>query len=124
MSTIQDLMGLGMPGPLASRIGNNVTAALAGVGTAQAGAAAIRTKVTTGTTSGGATAFILPSAASIGSVWYFMNNSATAALVYPPAGVSGTINNGSADASFSVAQSKPTTFIRVSTVAWMASLSA
>ena len=124
MSTIQDLMGLGMPGQLAGRLGNNVTTALAGVGTAQTGAAAITNKVTSGTTAGGATAFVLPSSASIGSVWYFLNTSSTAALVFPPPGVSGTINGGSADASFSVAQNKPTIFVRISSVAWLANLSA
>jgi hypothetical protein len=124
MSTVQDLMGCGMPKEQANRLGNSVSLLLAGIGTAQAGAAAISNKVTTATTAGGATAFILPAAASIGSVWYFLNTSSTAALVYPPAGVSGTINNGSADGSFSVAQSKPTIFVRASNVVWMANLSA
>lgn len=124
MSTIQDLMGCGMPKEQAGRLGNSVNLLVAGVGTSQTGAAAISNKVTTATTSGGATAFVLPSAASIGSVWYFFNTSATAALVFPPAGVSGTINGGSADASFSVAQNKPTIFVRASNVVWMANLSA
>jgi hypothetical protein len=124
MSTIQDLMGLGMSGWLAGRLGNSVTLNLAGVGTAQTGAAAITNKVTTATTSSGQTAFVLPTNASIGSVWYFFNQSATAALVYPPPGVSGTINGGSTDASFSVAQNKPTIFVRASTAVWMANLSA
>jgi hypothetical protein len=42
MSTVEDLMGLGMPGPLAARIGNSPKT-VAGVGTAQTGAAAITT---------------------------------------------------------------------------------
>jgi hypothetical protein len=115
-------MGCGMPKEQAARLGNNVSLALAGIGTAQAGAAAIVNKVTTATTAGGATAFVLPSAASLGSVWYFFNTSSTAALVFPTSG--GAISGGSTDASFSVAQNKPTIFIRASTNVWMANLSA
>lgn len=121
MSTVQDFMGLGMPGPLANRIGNT-PATLAGVGTAQTGAAAIQTALTNATTAGGATAFVLPSSASLGRAFYFFNSSATTALVFPPSG--GNINGGSTDASFSVAQNKFVTFMRLSTTAWAANLSA
>lgn len=121
MSTVQDLMGLGMPGGLANRIGNT-PATVAGVGTAQTGAAAIQTSLTNATTAGGATAFVLPSAASLGRPFFFFNSSSTTALVFPP--TSGTIQGGSANASFSVAQNKTAIFIRLTSTAWCAVLSA
>ena len=122
MSTVQDLMGLGFPGPLAARIGNT-PATLAGVGTALSGGAAIQTSFTNGTTSGGATAFVLPSAASLGRPFIFFCSTATTALVYPPDSNS-TIQGGSAGGSFSVAQNKTALFIRISSTAWCAVLSA
>jgi hypothetical protein len=121
MSTVADLMGLGMPGPLANRIGNTPLT-IAGVGTAQVGAAAIQTSATFATTSGGATAFVLPTAASLGREFWVFNSTATTALVFPP--TSGTIQGGSANASFSVAQNKTAVFMRMTSTAWAAVLSA
>lgn len=121
MSTIQDLMGVGMPGPQASRIGNTPITQ-AGVGTAQTGASLIQGSLTNATTSGGATAFVFNAAASLGRVFYFFNSSATTALVFPPSG--GNFNGGSADSSFSVAQNKLAAFIRLSTNNWAVILTA
>lgn len=121
MSTVQDLMGLGMPGPLANRLGNTPTT-IAGTGTAAVGAALVQSGLTNATTSSGQTAFIFNSAASLGRPFFFFNSSATTALVYPPSG--GNFNGGSADASFSVAQNKLAIFIRISTNAWASILTA
>ncbi len=82
--------------------------AVAGVGTAQTGAAALTGAINNVTTAVGQTAVALPSKHAVGSPIIVVNASATAALVFPPSG--GKINNGSADASFSVAQNKPTVF--------------
>lgn len=122
MSIPQDLMGLGMSPQLANRLGNQILQNVAGVGTAQVGAAQLFGKVTSATTAGGQTAFILNAGASNGSIWYFWNQSSTAALVYPTVG--GAINGGSTNAAFSVAQNKPTIFIRVAPNVWIANLSA
>ncbi len=121
MSTVADLMGLGMPGPLANRLGNTPTT-IAGVGTAAATAALIQTGVTNATTAGGATAFIFNSAASLGRPFYFFNSSATTALVYPTTG--GNFNGGTTDAAFSVAQNKAAIFFRISSTAWASILTA
>lgn len=121
MSTVQDFMGLGMPGALANRIGNTPVT-IAGIGTAQTGAAPIQTGLTVATTAGGATAFVFQAAASLGRPFYFFNSSATTALVYPPSG--GNFNGGSTDAAFSVAQNKFVTFMRLSSTAWASNLTA
>jgi hypothetical protein len=115
-------MGLGMPGPLANRIGNTPTT-LTGTGTALSGGKAIQTAVTIATTSSGQTAFVLPSAASLGRMFIFFNPSATTALVYPPDS-SSTIQGGSTGAAFSVAQNKTVIFVRYSSTAWCANLTA
>lgn len=121
MSTIADLMGLGMPGPLASRLGNTPTT-IAGVGTSASGAAVIQTGLTNATTSSGQTAFIFQSTASLGRPFFFFNSTATTALVYPTTG--GNFNGGSTDASFSVAQNKMAIFMRLSTNNWATILTA
>lgn len=121
MSTVADLMGLGMAGPLAGRLGNT-PATQAGAGTTNTGATSIQTSVTNATTASSQTAFIFNSGASLGRPFYFFNSSATTALVYPPVG--GNFNGGSTDASFSVAQNKMCIFIRLSTNNWCTNLTA
>lgn len=117
MSTVQDLMGLGLAPALAARLGNT-PASLTGVGTAQVGAAAINQHVTYGAAESGQTAYVLPSGASLGSVFYYYNTGAATALVYPPSGNS--INAGAGDAAFSVATHKPGMFVRMTSTTWMA----
>lgn len=82
--------------------------AVTGVGTAQVGAAALTGFINIVTTAVGQTAVILPALSASASPILVRVTSATAALVFPPAG--GTINGGSVNASFSVAQNKPTLF--------------
>jgi len=102
MSTIQDLMGVGMSPALASRLGNSPTS-LSGTGTTQTGATMITgSSVYLLTPTSSNTAFVLNSAFSTGRPIYLWNQSSTqTALIFPPTG--GTINNGSANASVSVA---------------------
>ena len=121
MSTVADLMGLGMPGPLANRLGNT-PAAVTGTGTAAVGAALIQTSVTVLTTASSQTACILPAAASLGRPFTVFCTSATTGLVYPPTG--GNFNNGSTDASFSLAQNKAAIFTRLSSTLWCVNLTA
>lgn len=102
MSTTADLMGLGMPAALASRIGNN-PASLAGVGTTQVGATPLSGgAVMLITPTAGNTAFVLASATSTGRAVYVWNRSASVtALIFPPLG--GAINGGTVNASISLA---------------------
>jgi hypothetical protein len=113
-STIK-LMGAGMPSLQAQLIGNTVST-IAGVGTAQSGAAALVYNVNLLTTSGGATAFVLSTQWAIGDTVTVFNTSATAALVYPPSG--SAIDGGSTDASVSIAQNEGREFIKVSSTSW------
>lgn len=109
MSTSADFTGLGIAPAVASRLGNDV-AAVAGTGTTQAGATKMGTPVTLGTPAGGATAFVLSGQASKGRPFYFFNASTSvAAVVFPPVG--GNINNGSANASVSIAANKSAIFV-------------
>ena len=110
MSTVQDLMGLGMPGPLANRIGNSVTTLVA-AGTAAGTATPIQSKVSNVTAATNQTGVILPSGASLGSVWYISCDNATtaSAVVYPPSGA--TITNA---ASVTLAQNKNMIVWRIS----------
>ena len=121
MSTVLDLMGLGLPGPLSARLGNTPVTQ-AGAGTANTTATVIQGHLTIGTTASSQTAFIFNSGTSLGSPNWFFNSSATTALVFPPVG--GNFNTGSTDASFSVAQNKGAMFMRLSSTAWYVILTA
>lgn len=101
------LMALGIPGEAAKNIGETIATSIAGVGTAQAGAAALTGTVNTLTTAGGATAFIMP-AHNAGRTVEAYNTTATAALIYPPTGAA--IDGGSANASVSIAQNRGRVF--------------
>lgn len=99
--------------------------AVTGVGTTQVIGT---TPVLTGainvlTTSVGQTAVLLPSKHPVGSPLVIRVTSATAALVFPQTG--GSINGGSANASFSVAQNKPVVgFCHPNGIDWTLVLSA
>lgn len=114
MSTIADLMGLGMPAPLASRLGNTY-AALTTTGTSSTTAASITQALTALTTASSQTGAILPSAASIGRPFYVTNLTATGGVVYPP---SGSTFNTSASTSYSMAQYNTAIFIRLTSTSW------
>jgi hypothetical protein len=117
-----DMMGLGMPSALANLVGDTIPPAVAGVGTAQSGATPLTGTMNQVTTSAGQTAFLLSSAQPLGTSTNVYVSTATAALVFPPVGAS--INEGAANASFSVAQAKFTSFVRVSATKWLAQLGA
>lgn len=122
MATQTDLMGSGMPAALANLLGNR-PATIAGVGTAQAGAAVLAS-MSALTTTGGATAFIIPSAAGLSRLFFLNNTSSTTALIYPPAGLSAAFNTGSADAAFSLAQNKSVIIWRFSATQFFTLLTA
>lgn len=116
---ISDLVGVGIQPEQAQRLGLDI-ATLAGVGTAQSGAAAIAKPITLGTTASGQTAFVLPSTAELLEEFEFTNTSSTTALLFPPSG--GAINGGSTNASISVAQNQAVRLRRVSTTSWRGTL--
>jgi hypothetical protein len=111
MTITSDLTGLGMAPALAGKVGHQVST-VAGVGTAASGAAKIGTTVTIGTTASGQTAFALPTQPTMGKEYYFFNTSATAALIFPPASGTQTLNGSTS--SVSVAQNKGAMFMCVS----------
>lgn len=121
MSLAVDLMGVGLPAEQALRLGYSPVT-LAGVGTAQVGAAAIKTNFVNATTAVGQTAFVLPSDAELMVPYILVNTTATAALVFPPTG--GTINAGAANASASIGQNLARSFMRISATAWISFLAA
>lgn len=124
MSLAVDLAGLGLPPEQAVRLGFSDLTTIAGVGTAQVGAAAIPnfTNAVLATTAGGATAFVLPSTAELQVPYLVVNSTATAALIFPPSG--GTINAAAADASVSLAQNLGRIFIRLNGTRWISFLTA
>ena len=112
-----DMMGLGMPSALANLVGESIPAPVAGAGTAQAGATPLTGTINQVTTSAGQTAVLLPSTQPLGTAVHVYVSTATTALVFPPSG--GSINEGAANASFSVAQARTATFSRVSATKWI-----
>lgn len=111
-----DMIGLGFPPALAALTGESV-ASITAVGTAQVGAAALTATINQVTTSAGQTAVVLPSGQPVATSVHVYVPSATAALVFPPTG--GNINEGAANASFSVAQARIASFVRVSPTKWI-----
>ncbi len=112
-----DMMGLGMPAALANLVGDTIPAVVAGAGTAQAGATPLTGTINQVTTSAGQTAVVLPSTQPFGTSVNVYVSTATTALVFPPSG--GNINEGAANASFSVAQSRVASFVRLSATKWV-----
>jgi len=113
-----DLVGLGVPAKLAERQGVVNPITKAGATTAQATATALAgSTFVLGTTAGGQTAFLLSSSYPLWREFHFYNMSSTAALIFPPSG--GTIDNGSGDASVSVAQNRGRMFLRTGTNSWI-----
>lgn len=122
MASVQTLMGSGMPAQLASQLGASPTTKT-GVGTAQAtGTLLAVEEMANLVTAGGATAFLLPSDAALGDTVRVFNTTATAALIFPPVG--SNINNGSTDASVSLAANKVANFTRQSALVWSSGLTA
>lgn len=101
MALTSDLMGLGTPAAVAAKLGNVITT-LTGNGTTQTGATLINGSVAQLTTSGGNTAFILPSAPALSRLFFIWNITSTTALIYPPVG--GNINNAGANTAISIPQ--------------------
>lgn len=102
-----DLTGLGMPPGLASRVPLVARVrSLTGVGTAQGGTSPV---VNSGdfvmlTTAGGATAATISADFPVGETAWVATITSTTGLLFPPSGAK--FDNGSTDASTSIAQNK------------------
>ena len=117
------LMGSGMSSQLATQLGEVIVSAT-GVGTVQGGSSPIARggQVVLFTTAASNTAITLDAAIAVGDVVEISTITATTALVYPPTG--GTIDQGAANASTSVAQNKTRRIRRVSPTAFTSMLGA
>lgn len=102
MASSTALCGLGVPPQLADVIGFEPSV-LTTIGTAQVGAAVIKSQNVELTTAGGATAAVLPGDRPVGTLFLVTNPTATTGLVFCPVG---DTMNGSANGSVSVAQNK------------------
>jgi hypothetical protein len=123
MSTIGDLMGLGMPAALAARLGNTPATLTAAASTSQTGAAVLTNHVTLISAATGLNSVIFATAAALGTPWYITNSTASAAsaLVYCP--VSGTMNQTS-NGSTTLATGKTAIFIQNAQSSWVSVLTA
>lgn len=110
-----DLMGSGLPPLLAAELGNEISS-INGAGTTQATATAILSHMTAVTAASSQTGAILPSGALVGTPYYVISVSGTAAKVYCPSGhtLNGTTNGG---ATFSTATGM-LIFIQSSRTVW------
>ena len=118
MSTVADLMGLGMPAALAARLGNTPTA-VTGAGTSQATATAISQHVSMVNAQSSQTGAIFASAASLGAPFYVVSPvgvSAATAVIYCP--VSGTMN-GTTNGSVVLTTGKSAIFVQTGALAWV-----
>lgn len=130
MPTTSDLVALGLPAELASRLGfrdNGQRAAptLTGVGTAQVGAGAIKRQSTwlELTTAGGATAVVLPADAELFvPYWTQVIVTSTTALLFPPVGH--RINAVAVNGSVNVAQFIGRMTFRIGPLHWASLLCA
>lgn len=113
-----DLIGSGMPALLASQLGTTIVS-ITGVGTAQGGSSprVFGGNVCLLTTAVGATACTIDSAMAVGDVAEVYTITATTGLLFPPTGC--TIDQGSANASVSIAQNRGRQVRRVSTTAFV-----
>lgn len=109
------LTGAGMP-PLQSTLAGNTVSTVAGIGTAQVGAAPLVWNINLLTTSSGQTAFVPSDIWGIGDTVTVFNTTATTALFYPPVGSS--IDGGSTDASVTIVQNAGREFIRATATSW------
>lgn len=118
-----EMMGLGMPAPLATLIGDAAINSVTGVGTALAGSAVLALGINLLTTAGGNTAFHLPSTAPLSDPVLVVNLTSTTALLFPPDASSTIIYaaaQSSAGASVNIVQWAVVEFFRVSATSWVA----
>ena len=118
MSTVADLMGLGMPAALAARLGNTPTSITA-AGTSQSTATLITQHVAMVNAQSSQTGAVFSSNASLGAPFFVVSPvgvSAATAVIYCP--VSGTMN-GSTNGSVLLTTGKTAIFTQTAALAWV-----
>lgn len=115
-------MGLGTSAGQAGAIIGGANVGLTATGSTQADALPITASNSQYTTVGSGTGAILPSYMQPGDHCRVFNNGANALLVYPTTGAA--INNGAANAGFSVAANKSAQFFMLSSTLFGVTLSA
>jgi hypothetical protein len=122
MTFKSNLMGSGTPSGQAGSIIGGTLVGQTATGSTQADAFALSVTNTQFTTVASGTGAIVPSFMQIGDYLRVFNNGANALLVYPITGAA--INNGAANAGFSVAANKSAQFFMLSPTLFGATLSA
>jgi len=120
MAKADDLVGLGLPSPLANVLGNQdsiVTCA----GTSQATATLIKTPNIELSAASSQTGAILNTTFLVGEEVYCFCSSSTAAFIYPPVGAT---LNGTLNGSLSLAQNKAAFLIQYKKGFWSSNLTA
>lgn len=112
MGLSKDMVGSGTQSHRAYAINGTVLTGLTAAGSTQATALAIKASTSVFSTTAASTGAVLP-VASIGDTATIFNGGASTLAVYPPLG--GTINGGSANAAVTVATTKGTNLVCVST---------
>ena len=122
MTTVRNQVGLGTPGALAQALATGIpTGNYTTTGTAQ-GSQGWPSDFVVATSGSGTTGLTLPSNAAVGDDYTFVNHTGGNQLIWPPTG--GKIANGSANASFTIGNTKTAFFICIDGTSWAASLSA
>ena len=124
MTTVRNLIGLGVPGVTAQAMCGIPTTAATAAGNSQGTALLMPSDFVVFTTVAASTGTILPSSPAVGaSDWLtIVNHGANTLSVYPPTG--GKIANGTTNAAFSVAATKTANFMCIDGTNYAASLSA
>jgi hypothetical protein len=122
MGKTSDLMGLGVPGPLASNIGYEaVTVVAAGTTAATATEIGLQASFVVADTGSSLTGLKLNSATPLFKPIIITNPDSDTAIIYPP--TSGTINGGTATTGGqNLAQNKTAIYIRQTDVKWVSIL--
>ena len=121
MPSAKSLIGVGVPAAQANALGCTVSSKTA-AGTTQGAATLLTTSLSIVTSAGGADAVRLPATAIGDGPYIVAAISATTVQVFPPTG--GTLQGGSTDAAFNVAQNKTAMFFKTTATAWVVNLSA
>lgn len=117
MAIKNDLIGLGMPAPLASLVGENVATALTAAGSALASALQLTESFNFIGTAAASTGVRLPTDTPVGGMVIIRNGGANSVTIYPPTSA-GVINALSAGAGIACAATKTCIAVRTGAGQW------
>lgn len=122
MTTVANLMGLGMPGPLANALGNTTQAVTCAASTTASGAGAVQPgyHVVIFTAVTGANSAVLATNMALGAPYYCINpvGAAVTAILYTP-NVTGALMNGATNSSVLFTTGKSAVLIQTSANVWV-----